>query len=66
MAQMHGKYVLLKLKQKKPEAQKAQKEEGKEDNSQGISNPRYYENAHTVKKAGIKRELGKVNDLSYF
>jgi len=63
MAQMHGKFVIIKVKQKK--AQKAQKSKGKKDESQGISNQRYYENALSVKQAKINRELGKVNDLSY-
>ena len=70
MAQIHGKYILIKVKKKVSKKdqevpQKPQKTKGKKDDSEGISNQRYYENALTTKKADINRELGKMNGLNY-
>lgn len=67
MAQLHKKYVIIKVgKKDQAVAQKAkEKKKEKKDASQGISNQRYYENGLSVKQAGINRELGKVNGLRY-
>ena len=64
MAQINEKYILIKIKKKDKES--AQKAKGKKDDSQGISNPRYYENGLSHKRAEIKRELGKVDGFRFF
>ena len=57
MAQIYEKYLIIKAKE---EEQKApQKKKRKKDPEQGISNPRYYENALSPKKAMIKRDLNR-------
>ena len=54
-----NEYKLVKKTEKKVKAKKA-------DKSLGISNPRYYENARTPKKAKMNRTLQKVDTLSNF
>lgn len=61
MAQMYGKYLLIRIKEK--DQKPAQKTKRKKDARQGISNPRYYENALTTKQAGINRELDRIDIL---
>ena len=59
MAQIHEKLVIkVEFKEKEPEV--AQKSKAKKDSSQGISNPRYYENALSPKKAFLNRDLQRV------
>jgi hypothetical protein len=63
MAQIHEKLVIkVEIKEKEPEV--AQKSKAKNNSSQGISNPRYYENALSPKKAKINRALQKVDILN--
>jgi hypothetical protein len=60
MVQTYEKLVIkVEFKEKEPEV--AQKNKEKKNSSQGISNPRYYENALNPKKAKVNRELQKVH-----
>jgi len=63
MAQMYGKFVIIKVKEKEQKA--AQKSRAKKDAYQDISNQRYFENELTPKQARINRDLKRV-DVSIF
>jgi len=65
MTQAYNKqaYEIEVEEQEQKVAQKAI--EIKADNSQGISNPRYFENARTPKKAKIALALKKVDSFNF-